>query len=182
MANLVKKYAVADASRRVDLIYKYYSVFLKTVDGRIEGLLYLIENEKESNRRAEDDDLGVRIQRSRLSNPTADESISHVTIREALKTCDFSGGVLDGTDREEEFKKEAFLLKVMRHDYDLFKRQVECLDEEDRSIFVSYIGRKKSTGEIAAEIGAGVDTTRNRIYKIKLEVKENMLEYLEGRL
>ena len=180
MANLVKKYAVADASRRVDLIYKYYSVFLKTVDGRIEGLLYLIENEKESNRRAEDDDLGVRIQRSRLSK--ADESISHVTIREALKTCDFSGGVLDGTDREEEFKKEAFLLKVMRHDYDLFKRQVECLDEEDRSIFVSYIDRKKSTGEIAAEIGSGADTTRNRIYKIKLEVKENMLEYFEGRL
>ena len=37
MANLVKKYAVADASRRVDLIYKYYSVFLKTVDGRISS-------------------------------------------------------------------------------------------------------------------------------------------------
>ena len=54
--------------------------------------------------------------------------------------------------------------------------------KEDRSIFISYINRKKSTGEIAAEIGAGVDTTRNRIYKIKLEVKENMLEYLEGRL
>ena len=61
MANLVKEYAAADASRKVDLIYKHFSVFLRAVDSRTAGLMYLIENEKISNKRAEEGELWVKV-------------------------------------------------------------------------------------------------------------------------
>ena len=38
---------------------------------------------------------------------------------------DFSGDVLDGVDQGEEFQKEAFLLRMMREDYELFNQQLE---------------------------------------------------------
>lgn len=182
MANLVKEYAAADASRKVDLIYKHFSVFLRAVDSRTAGLMYLIENEKISNKRAEEGELGVKVKKSSRSDPTANKAINNLITREALIACDFSGGILEGTDREEEFRREAYILKGMRQDYDLFTRQVECLDETNRKIFISYINRSKSTVEIADEIGIGLEAARNRIYKIKVEVKEHMLEYMEGRL
>jgi rubrerythrin len=43
--------------------------------------------------------------------------------RDALIACDFSGGVLDGTDRGEAFIREALILKDMRRDYKLFKKE-----------------------------------------------------------
>ena len=106
MVNLVREYADADPSKRVDLIYRYFSIFMRTVDSRTAGLMYIIENEKISNRIAAVGELGVKVTKSMKSDPTANKAISDVVIRDAIISCDFSGGVLDGTDREEEFKNK----------------------------------------------------------------------------
>ena len=50
----------------------------------------MIEAEKDSNRRREMGELGVRVQSGTIGNPTANKAIRNVMTREALIKCDFS--------------------------------------------------------------------------------------------
>ena len=85
------------------------------VDGYTEGLRYMIECEKESNSRQDVGDLGVRVQTGGMtSDPTAKKAIRNVLTREALINCDFSGDVMDGVDRADEYMRDAYLLRDMR--------------------------------------------------------------------
>ena len=82
---LVDAYANGNPHERFSLIYKNYEVFLQLVDSFETGLLNQILFEVEYNRRAKnDDDLGVRIQNLRFSDPTASKAIEHIMIREAV--------------------------------------------------------------------------------------------------
>lgn len=111
-ASSIKNYEKADAAGKVDIICKNYFNFIGIVDGYTEGLRYMIESEKAYNRRRNYGDLGVRVQASGIhSDITADTAISNVITREAIIACDFSGGVLEGVDRGEEFRQEAYTLR-----------------------------------------------------------------------
>lgn len=46
--------------------------------------------------------------------------------REALINCDFSGDVMDGVDRADEYMRDAYLLRDMRKDYELFRHGVDA--------------------------------------------------------
>ena len=96
---LVDAYANGNPHERFSLIYKNYEVFLQLVDSFETGLLNQILFEVEYNRRAKnDDDLGVRIQNLRFSDPTASKAVEHIMIREAVEECNFSGNILKETD------------------------------------------------------------------------------------
>lgn len=181
-ANFVKQYADADAAGRVDIICKNYPIFLGIVDSSTDGLIYVIENEKAYNKRSSNGDTGVRVQKSRSTDTTADTATNNVMIRDALIACDFSGGVLDGTDRAEEFKQEAFTLQKMRADYDLFNSQLKILKPQERQLFVGFISREMDYGMIADEIGSGLDYAVLKIHRAKMKIKGKMIDYLEGNL
>lgn len=111
--NILNVYEKADSAKKVDIIIRYYPNFMGIVDGYTEGLRYMIENEKAYNRSKSQGDLGVRVQASgKHSDITADTAISNVLTKDAIIACDFSGDVLDGVDRGEEFQREAFLLRT----------------------------------------------------------------------
>lgn len=129
--SLIKAYVNASSSARVNLIIKYYNVFLGIVEGYTEGLRYMIECEKERSHRHDIGELGVRVQGGCYkSDPTANKAISKIMTTEALIQCDFSGDVLKGVDRAEEFISDAYLLRKIRDDYQLFNKQVETLGVE----------------------------------------------------
>ena len=87
---LVDAYEKADPSERFKLIYENYSVFPQIVDCFEIGLFNTILNEKEYNRRARNSaDLGVRVQTSNKSDPTAKVAVERVMIREAIQKCEF---------------------------------------------------------------------------------------------
>ena len=129
--NLIKIYVNATSAKRVDIIIRHYTDFMGIVDGYTEGLRYMIECEKESNSRQDVGDLGVRVQPGGMtSGPTAKKAIRNVLTREALINCDFSGDVMDGVDRADEYMRDAYLLRDMRKDYELFRRQLCILGTE----------------------------------------------------
>lgn len=113
--------------KRVDIIIKNYTNFMGIVDGYTEGLRYMIESEKESNSRQSIGDLGVRVQSGGMpSDTTAKKAIRNVLTREALINCDFSGNVLEGVDRAEMYIRDAYILRDMRKDYNLY-RSITCI-------------------------------------------------------
>lgn len=182
MADLIQKYAKANAKDRVGLIYKHFPTFLGIIESRVDGLVYLIENEKETARREELGDLGVRVQQSNISDVTGNTATSYAMIRKAIVECDFRFGVLDGTEREEEFKAEAFILKRMRKDYQLFNNQLNSLDPESREMLVTYMKSHKDAPELADSKGIANDSVRKQAYRIKEQIKDQMIKYMEGRM
>ena len=180
--NLVHRYAKADAMDRINLIYNNFASFLGVVEIRTEGLVYLIENEKATNRRHENGDLGVRVQKSTISDPTGNTATGNVMTRDALIACDFSGGVLDGTDRREAFIREALILKDMRRDYKLFNDQLNCLEEKEREVVLNFIERKKTMNELAEELCIDYYSVKKKLRRSKKKVMDLMTDYMEGRL
>lgn len=51
-------------------------------------------------------------------------SVAQSIAREALINCDFSGNVLDGVDQAEVYIRDAYILRDMRKDYNLFNSQL----------------------------------------------------------
>ena len=85
----------------------------KLVESYETGLFNRILFEVEYNRRKKnDEDLGVRIQTSHRSDPTAAKAIEHIMIRDAIEECNFSGNILKETDDPEKHKRD--ILKFQR--------------------------------------------------------------------
>ena len=140
-ASIIEIYTRADAAGRVDIICKNYSIFIGIVDGYTEGLRYMIESEKAYNRKKNHGDLGVRVQTSGIhSDITADTAISNVITRDAIIACDFSGDVLEGVDRSEKYQRDAYTLRRMRADYELFNQQLSRW-QMWQQIFLRFIFR-----------------------------------------
>jgi len=129
--NLIQAYGNSSAEKRIDIIRNNYPNFLEIVDGYIEGLCYMIEYERESNGFGERDKLGMEIQIGNMKSESMQKkAIRNVLIREALIKCDFSGGVLDGVEKPEDYIREAKILREMRRDYNVFKSQLGGLGME----------------------------------------------------
>lgn len=180
-ASIIKNYAQADAAGKVDIICKNYSNFIGIVDGYTEGLRYMIENEKAYNSRQSRGDLGVRVQTSgRHSDITADTAISNVITREAIIACDFSGNVLEGVDRGEEFQQDAYTLRSMRADFELFNQQLSILGRNESRIFRDYLSGEKDIGDIAEEEGIQYESAAQKVRRAKVKIKIQMVGFLEG--
>ena len=117
---MVQAYRESDNARKFEIIYKNYSCFLRMVDSIISGLAYEIESEILFNRRQAKGDLGVRVQTSGISDVTGNTAATRGDIANALKSCNFSGGILDDCDDPERYITQALVLEDMRRDYSLF--------------------------------------------------------------
>ena len=183
--NMIKIYVDASSAKRVDIIIKHYTDFMGIVEGYTEGLRCMIECEKESNSHQEMEDLGVRVQTGgTTSDPTAKKAIRNVMTREALINCDFSGDVMEGVegvDRVEEFIRDAYLLRDMRKDYDLFNRQLSILGTE-KETFEKYLRREKSLDDIAEEQGITYESAQQKIHKIRTRVKKQVVGFMDGKM
>lgn len=141
----------------------------------------MIENEKAYNRRQNQSDLGVRVQASGAhSDITADTAINNVITREAIIACDFSGDVLDGVDRVEEFQSDAYTLKKMRADFELFNRQLCILGRNEQRIFRGYLSGEKDISAIAEEEGIQYESAAQKVRRAKVKIKVQMVGFLEG--
>ena len=180
VANIIQKYIHADTGEKVDIICKYYSNFTGILDGYTEGLCYLVESENAFEHRQNNMDLGVRVQSSgRISDVTADTAINKTMIRQAIVSCNFSEGILNGLSCRDNVFAMAHNLRCMRCDYELFNRQLGILGTEESKIFIGFISGKKKLNEIAEEEGILYDSAVKRVGRIKKKIKLQMLEFLE---
>ena len=141
----------------------------------------MIESEKAYNRKKSHGELGVRVQSSGIhSDITADTAISNVITREAIIACDFSGDVLEGVDRSEKYQKDAYTLRRMRADYELFNQQLCILGRNELRIFRGYLSGEKDIGAIAEEEGIQYESAAQKVRRAKVKIKVQMVGFLEG--
>ncbi len=111
---------------------------------------------------------------------TARKAIEHVLTREALIKCDFSGDVMDGVDRAEEYMRDAYLLRDMRKDYDLFNRQLSILGPE-QDTFAKYLRGETGLSDIAREYGISYESAQQKIHKIRRKVRKQVVGFMDGQ-
>lgn len=179
--NLIRLYKHSSPEKRVDIIIRNYTRFMGIVESYIDGLRYMMECERESTKAKVSDNLGVRVQTSgRKSDPTAKDTIRNVLTRDAIRNCDFSDGVLEGISHADVFIQNAYILRDMRNDYDLFNSQLGILGIE-KEMFIKYIRKETTLSAIAEERGISYETVQQKMVKIKKQIKRQMVGFMEGK-
>ena len=169
---LVDAYGKGDPRERFMLIYRNYEVFLKLVDSYEVGIFNRILCEKEYNRRKRNgDDLGVRIQTSNLSDPTAQMAIEHVMIRDAIRECNFSGDLLKDTDNPDEYRRDILTICMMRREYEVFDNCLRSLPGKEFSVTYRCIRRERSLPQIAEDDDRAYQTIKNLVAKTRRDLE-----------
>lgn len=129
--NLIQTYGSSSAEKRIEIIRNNYPDFLEIVDGYIEGLCYMIECERKSKSHREKEKPAARMKTGGVKSSLAQKrALINLLTREALLKCDFSGDVLDGVEKSEDYIRDAKILREMRRDYNVFKSQLGGLGME----------------------------------------------------
>lgn len=173
----IKKYADADVNGRLEIILKNYPRFMQMVDGYEQCLSIIIRNEREYNRSRKGEDLGVRVQTSRLSNPTERQAIENVSIQEAIRAGDVEAA-LKGADDYEKHAVEIKTLVNMREDYQILTNQFLFLEDKEGVMFSDYISKRRSVAAIADDEGLAYETIRWRLKETRKLIKRNASEFL----
>lgn len=173
-AKIIRKYETADTGKRIDIICKYYPCFVAIVEDFIDDLEYDIVEEQCYNRRVELGDLGVKVQTSKISNPTQDDGIRNVELHKAILSGDFSGGELDDTNHGELFIKDAALVRTMLDDFGKFKKKVDKLQPKEKEMFGSYLQQEISLTDIAESSGTNYESAKQKVRRIKVTIKNEI--------
>ena len=183
-ANMVKIYATAIPTKRIDIILMNYSNFTNIVDGHREGLFHVISSEKAYNRMASNGDLGIRVQKSGRSDITANTAIDNVTIRESIKACDFSGDLLEDTDQDEEeqLRYEILTLQMMQEEYDVVTAQLQALRRKESRLLFQYLLGEKEIQEIAEEEGITYESAKQKLKRVRNKLKMNVTPFMREQL
>ena len=155
----------------------------KLVDCYETGLFNRILFEVEYNRRKKnDDDLGVRVQTSHRSDPTAAKAIEHIMIRDAVEECNFSGNILKETDTPEKHKHDILTIYMMRREFEVFDSALKALQTKEHDIVFTFINKERKMLEIAEDRDLAYQTVKNLIGDIKKLLESRTVPYFRETL
>ena len=86
---------------------------------------------------------------------------------------------MEGVDRAEEFMREAYLLRDMRKDYELFRLQLSILGSE-KDVFEKYLRKEKTLLDIAEDQGITYESAQQKIHRIRRKVKKQVVGFMDG--
>lgn len=146
-------YRSSGAEERLNLMINNYSTFPKIIRKMEVKTRYRIKSEKEYARSRFRGELGVRVQTSRISDPTFDEAATNIMIDEALRTGEAEGGILNGIENAEQYEADIRIISIMRMDFELLAEIVEDLDDDDSCWMKEFLTKQKMLKEIAMSVG-----------------------------
>ena len=172
-------YRSLNAEGRLNLMINNYSTFPKIIRKMEVKTRYRIKSEKEYMRSHLRGELGVRVQSSRLSDPTFEEASTNIMLDKAMETGEAEGGLLNGIENAERYEADIRIISIMRMDYELLSEIVEDLDEDESCWMKDFLTKRKLLKEIASERGLSYETIKRRAYELRNDIREEIIECLE---
>ncbi len=167
-ANIVEQYADSDVGERINILIRYYPNFIRLVEGYEQSLSFIIKQEKEMKRRAAIGELGVRVQTSHISDPTAREAIDNVMIAEAIKKGELAGVIAElDEDVRNLHETEVRTLQDMKEDYSMFQSTFYYLGPADSEMFTKYLECGRRTEQLAYDMDMKQDALKVRMHRAK---------------
>ena len=81
--------------------------------------------------------------------------------------------MLDGVNQAEVYIRDAYILRDMRKDYNLFNSQLGILGTE-KETFTRYLLKEKTISDIAEDQQITYESARQQIQKIKVRMKKQV--------
>lgn len=181
-ANIVELYADADVSQRIDILIRFYPNFMRLVEGFEQSLSFIIKEEKAYKHRQAKGDLGVRVQTSGTSDPTAREAIDNIMIMDAIR----SGNLSDITrelDAEvmQLHEMEVKTLQDMKEDYSILQSSFYYLEPDAADTFVKYLECGRKTEKLAYELDIKPEALKMQMCRVKKTIVEQTAGILERK-
>lgn len=167
-ASIVEQYADSDVGERIAILIRYYPNFIRLVEGFERNLSFIIKQEKEMKRRAAIGELGVRVQNSHISDPTAREAIDNMMIEQAIREGDLTEVIAEldeGIRRTHEM--EVRTIREMKEDYSVFSSSFLYLAPDEAEIFERYLNCGRSTEKLSYDLDLKPETLRSKICRFK---------------
>ena len=76
---------------------------------------------------------------------------------------------------------DAYLVRKMRHDYQLFNKQIETLGAE-KDVFGSYLRGEVSLSDIAEMQNISYESAQQKIHKIRSQVRRQVIGFMDGKM
>lgn len=167
-ANIVEKYAGADVPARIELLIKYYPNFIRLVEGYEQSLSFIIKEERAYARRSQQGDLGVRVQTSGTSDPTAKAAIENIMILEAIQKGNLEE-ITSGLDDQvsQKYEREVTTIQNMREDYQVLQNNLYYLSTEDADVFIQYLNCGGQAEKMSYDMDVKSNALRTRICRSK---------------
>ncbi len=177
--SIFDSYMASGDEKRIRIILDHYYNFIPVVNAYEFGLVNTIRAERVYNRRTAIGDLGVRVQTSGISNPTASEGDEKTEIQKAVRSGDYITA-LRGADCYESHKNEILTLQDMRDTYAIVEQEIGSLDDENE-LFKRYLHHEFDLTTIADSEGVTVDAIKQRFRKARNNVIDNTLFWMARR-
>ena len=178
-SDILHRYRDSDPEGRYQLLMENYAGFPKMLRKLEKKIEYKIKTELEYSKSKKRGELGVRVQTSDLSDPTANEAIVSVTIQEGYQRGELDKGLLKGMENAKEYEEEVRVIGIMRMDFELLDEIINDLEDTDSKLIKQYVQERRYVKEIAAEEGKSYNAIMKKITRIRADIKEEILECLE---
>lgn len=177
-SDMLRMYRDSVPEERFELLMQHFGVFPKMLRKLEKKIEYKIKAEREHVKSQRRGELGVRVQTSDLSDPTAKDAIINVVIKEGVQNGEIDGNLLKGLENAKEYEEEVRVIRIMRMDFELLEEIIEDLEETDSRLIKQYIQEGRYVKEIAVEEGKSYNAVMKRITRIRAEIKEEIIECL----
>lgn len=181
-ANIVKQYEEANVSGRIEILIKYYPNFIRLVEGYEQSLSFIIKEEKAYKHRQAKGELGVRVQTSGISDPTAREAIDNIMIMEAIRSGDLSSIIRDLDDEVSRLHEaEVATLQNMKEDYSVLQSTFYYLDPDAADTFVKYLECGRKTEKLAYDLDIKPEALKMQMCRTKKTIMEQTAAILNRK-
>ena len=182
--DFLEKYGNAKPDVRIDLILDYYHSFPAIIEGQQKVLIRRIKNEYDYMHQKHKDDLGIRIQNFKLSDPTAKEAIQMVCIENAVMSGKDIDEFLDELDQQEiDFlSRNLYLLGKMKEEYELINNSLMFLNSTEKHIFKLYTENDCDVHRLAVMEGIQNNTVSKRVWRVRKKIKEGTVSSMTENL
>ena len=175
----IDEYLDSDVEQRFDFLYENYAVLKAIIKDYREDIITDVIEMKSYNRRAQNGELGVRVQVSiGVSNPTMNKAINHLTIAKAVDEGYLEEDFFEDTDNPDALVKRVTIYHRVNIDYQTFSSKLETLNPKEQKVMKEYLSGEKSFGDFSEEMGIDYQSAVKKIGRIK----HKLIERVEPRL
>ena len=177
-ARHLQEYSNSDTEIKVKYLLSNYNRLPKLIDSYESTWEIVVKAEKRYNASSELGDLGIRVQRTRNSNPTMAEALINAEL-DLAKTETNLRVLVKGTDNPAQRIKEKLIIQDMRDDYSIIVNAIHSLDQKDEEIFLRYLNNEYDVNDIADCNQITYTSAKSKIYNIRKTVILNATENIK---
>ena len=163
-------------TERIAFLFENYPVMDAMIENYRSGLIDEVMDQKASNRHADDEGLGVRIQVAfcHMSDPTSNKGISRLEIGRAIDEGYLDEDFFEGTDDREGLIHKVTSYHIVKASYQKLLKKLNEMDPTDKSIILPYLLKEKTISMIADELQIEYKSVVQKIGRIKKRMEAGM--------